>query len=63
MQFRSGLVRPRGTRLTVSLVVAAVAILLMTALPAEAATASPYNTNLVKNPGAEQGGASSDGQS
>jgi|NGEPerStandDraft_6_1074524.scaffolds.fasta_scaffold122936_1 hypothetical protein len=63
MQFRSGLVRPRGTRLTVSLVVAAVAILLMTALPAEAATASPYNTNLVKNPGAEQGPASSDGQS
>ncbi len=63
MSSRSRLVRPQGSGLTVSLVVAAVAIMVMTALPVEAATVSPYNTNLVKNPGAEQGGASSDGQS
>ena len=55
-------VNPRGGS-TVSLVVAAIAIMLVAAVPVDAATATPYNSNLIKNPGAEQGGASNDGNS
>lgn len=62
MRSLRGLARPGGSGLAASLVVAAIAIVLVTAVPVEGATATPYSSNLIKNPGAEQGAARSNGQ-
>jgi hypothetical protein len=60
--FRLLLPRTRRAR-AASAVTVGLAALMLSVGPAGAATPTPFNHNLVKNPGAEAGAASSDGQS